>query len=76
MARVERRGIGAGSLPAEASATCLTCPHVPCATQVMAGNGIELVRTWAFLNGDEDPLTLNGTLSIQPKACFPAGHPA
>ncbi len=40
------------------------------AVQVMAGNGIELVRTWAFLNGDEDPLTLNGTLSIQPKAGF------
>ncbi len=38
--------------------------------QVMAGNGIELVRTWAFLNGDDDPLTLNGTLSIQPKASF------
>ena len=36
--------------------------------QVMGGNGIELVRTWAFLNGDEDPTTLNGTLSIQPKA--------
>lgn len=35
--------------------------------QVMAGNGIQLVRTWAFLNGKEDPRTLNGTIAIQPE---------
>ena len=34
----------------------------------MAANGIELVRTWAFLNGDRDPLTQGGTIAIQPKA--------
>lgn len=34
----------------------------------MASNGIELVRTWAFLNGDQDPVTVNGTMSIQPQA--------
>lgn len=43
-----------------------------CDTQVMAANGLELVRTWAFLNGKEDPYTNNGTLSIQPEVCCTA----
>jgi len=40
---------------------------VCCDVQIMSSNGIELIRTWAFLNGQQDPYTANGSQAIQPQ---------
>ena len=37
--------------------------------QIMSGNGIDLIRTWGFLNGVDDPY--NAGVSIQPSVDHP-----
>ena len=41
--------------------------EICCDVQIMSANGIELIRTWAFLNGQQDPYTANGSQAIQPQ---------
>ena len=43
--------------------------------QIMSGHGIDLVRTWGFLNGADDPALDKGALAIQPSV-LPYLNPA
>ena len=38
-------------------------------TQVMAGNGVDLIRTWGFLNGAQDPYAVG--VALQPSVRIP-----